>query len=285
MSKDKKTTLSFVGDDRGIESIVKGHKEQILSSITQYGFARDSSGNANPKMAMTFLERIAREVEEHFAEATKTYVRTRLNQQVARYNKLGWVKGAGYTEESFSDALMPLHSRVMNFFAPPGEHLVVDGEYTLLLILPEAWVPKRRVLASLLGEDFTTEVDLTTVSSRTNGKVLCDKPYVLVGINGGRELRDNSLQESDSMIYESGRSYFSLHELCQLFLMRPHFLRAPSGDIHEQSEALALGDKCSRGLLRLSATATGIRLETSDTKNVHGGVGIGKPYYTKIITE
>ncbi len=283
VDKFHKPTLSVVGGTEGFEHIAQGHVDRIIRSIERYNFARDQNGEPNPKMAMTLLSSITRGVEGYFQDTSLAYMRSRLDQQCARYHELGFVVGAGHSEESFVSALTPLMLRVTEFFAPPAKHLIVDGEYSLLLMLPPSWLPLRRALASLLGEDFQTEVDLHTILSRNTEQPTPLAPYVLVGINGGRALSGKTLAESDLHVEKKQYSYFSLHELCQLFLMRPQFLGASSGGLFEQSEALALGSKCAQGLISLVATKSGIRLASSDEKNIHGGAGVGKPYYTHVI--
>ena len=216
-------------------------------------------------------------------EQTFAYVSTRLNEQIDKYIALGFHTVAGYTPEAFREALAPLVAKTLEFFRPLSERPLRDGEFSVLLVLPTEWVPRRRLFATLLGQNPTDEI--TKISSseiRTCGKASPSEPYVLLGINGGRGLKDCTIEKADEQVAKKGNTYLSLSQLIQLLLVRPNFLSAES-DL-SQSSVFVMGERWNTELVCLIATKEGITLELSPEKNVHGGVGIGKPYYSRMIT-
>lgn len=284
MTQDKKSALSAVSGDQGFHDIQSRLAARIISDIDTFRFAFDKDGRPNPKMAMSLVRAVADAVESRYRDETREYVSTRLDEQIERYIALGLHDAAGYTEDSFRSSLQPLAESVKKFFDYPSNHPIRDGEYTLLLVLPERMVPVRRLLATFLDGDIFSVFDTLRMEVRSHGKAAPDTPYVLVGINGGRGLSDHSIARADDWMEKNGRTYLSLHQAVQLFLMRPHFLSAQSDALHAQSEALVLGEKCSHGLIKFVARSSGNDVLFVDGKNIHGEVGVGKPYYTTLIT-
>ncbi|OGZ05902.1 MAG: hypothetical protein A2845_03825 [Candidatus Lloydbacteria bacterium RIFCSPHIGHO2_01_FULL_49_22] len=284
MTDDKKPALSAVSGDQSFDDIQSRLALSIMGKIAEFGFAHDREGRPNPKMAMSLVRAVADAVELRYRDETREYVSTRFDEQVERYIALGLHDAAGYTEDSFRTSLRPLAESVKKFFDYPSNHPIRDGEYTLLLVLPERMVPVRRLLATFLGSNIFSVFDTLRMDVRSHGKVAPDSPYVLVGINGGRGLLDHSIARADDWMEKNGRTYLSLHQAVQLFLMRPHFLSAQSDALHAQSEALVLGEKCSQGLIKFVARSSGNEVLFVDEKNIHGEVGVGKPHYTTMIS-
>lgn len=284
MHEGKKPILTAVSSGQSFSDIQQRLVAEITQVIDRYQFAYDKDGRPNPKMAMSLVRAVADAVEVNYHEQTLEYVSTRLEEQIERYIALGLHDAAGYTEESFRFALAPLVLRAEAFFEYPSKHPMRDGEYTLLLVLPERMVPVRRLLAEFLGGDIPVEFDTLRTEVRANGKVSPETPYILVGINGGRGLKDVSIARADESVERSGCTHMSLHQMLQLFLMRPHFFSVHTDSLLAQSEAVVLGEKCTRGLIKFVARSAGHEVLFVDEKNVHGEVGVGKPYYTTLIT-
>ena len=251
-------------------------------TIEKYGLARDKNGRPNTKMAMSLVHAVASAVEMSYGQQTREYVATRLNEQIERYITLGFHDVAGYSEHLFHAALEPLIAKTLDFFSPPSERPIRDGEFTVLLVLPKDWVPSRRLLIAFLGESLSRDVDQLHTEKRGHGGVSPQDPYVLVGINGGRGLKDCSIEKADMWVEQNARTYLSLHEWIQLYLIRPNFLSAEN-DL-AQSEVLVLGEKWKSQLISFATTGHRIQVVLTDEKNVQGGVGVGKPHYAKIIT-
>jgi|GEM_PF-4692407 len=237
-----------------------------------------------PKMSTKLMQEIALGVERHFANDAQNYINTRLNEQIERYIGLGIDHIAGCSPDEFRNLLKPLIERVQLFFSPPAKHPIVSGEFTLLLVLPPEWLLYRPQLRMLMGEKAELNVIPTVFEVRKHGGVAPNEPYVLVGINAGRGLKDSTIMQADIDIEKFGCTYFSVHQLVQLLLVRPRFLSSQSSALSLQPEVCALGEKCGKGVVKFVDKKNFIDIEYIDEANVRSGVGVGKPYYHKMIT-
>lgn len=283
LNKGTKPQISVVSGGESFRDIETRLLTEIIRLIDDFHLSEDQRG-ANPKMAMSLIRALTEGVEQYLRPQTTSYIMARLDEQVERYIELGFHAAAGYSETDFRSALTPLITRVMDFFAPPSRHPIRDGEFTLLLVIPTQWVPMRRQLYSFLG-DVSSGADALRTEIRPQGRPSPVDPYVLVGINGGRELKGKTIQQADEWVERHGRTFLSLHQLVQLFLVRPNFLSARTDTLLPQADALVLGEKCPVGLIQFSAHPSGINMVFYDEKKyLNSGVGVGKPYFTTLIS-
>lgn len=268
-----------------LEKISDAGANLLIAHIEQYNLPAKSVGN--------LMRDVTQKLEEHFMPVTQGYVRERLGEQINLHIANGFHEYAGCTKKTFRELLAPLIEETMRFFAPPTKHPIIRGEFTILLVFPTRLIPLRRQLMTLMGE--TTPLSIPDFEMHTHGKVSPINPYVLVGIDGGRKLKDSPIIKADSYIAHHGYSYFAVHELIQLLLVRPEFLRSQSDARRGlleviQTSVLALGEKCSEGLVRLSVEKKPnvekgeFTLDFLSLANTHAGMELGKPYYTTMIT-
>lgn len=275
-------TISVVTGQESFGDIHRRLSKEIIDAIRLYGFDYQD-GVPKPKIAMSLMRAISSEVERELWLATKMYITARFEEQVNCYIERSFPSFAGYSNSQFRESLKPLLERLLKFFSPPSNHLIEDGEFTLLLVIPPAWIPLRRQLMSFTDVPISDDVE-TQTEVRINGKTAPQSPYVIIGIDGGRGLKDLSIQESDRWVTEEKRTYLSAHELIQLYLLRPHFLSAKTDAIHSQPEALVLGDVFSKGLLVLVAEGNKMNFRFERKDNSYGGRYIGKPHYVTRIS-
>lgn len=270
-------SLSVVDGTPGFDEITGMLVRDAIRLIERYKIA-------NPKMATRLLQELALRVERHYEKPAHDYITKRITEQIDRYIALGFAEFAGYSEATFRAELAPLVARVHRFFAPPALHPIQDGEFTLLLVIPTELVPLRRQVVTLRaqsghGVELPESLDDLLKRARPErtkyGKVSPKQPYVLVGINGGRGLKENMLGFADQEIEKFGQTYFSIHEFVQLLLVRPKFL--------EQGEAIPLGEKCADGYLRFQKRGGTTDIDVTQIRDDRYGIGVGKPYYTRMI--
>lgn len=249
--------------------------------------------NLSLKLTGTLLRETIRNIEAHYLPATQNYVRDRLEEQVNIYIAKDFHEYAGCTKNSFRLLLAPLIDETLYYFAPPARLKVVRGQFTVLLVLPPQLVPLRRQIMTLMGE--SAPLIIPDFEAHTYGKESPKNPYVLVGIDGGRKLRDLPIIKADGYVALHGYTYFAFHELIQLLLVRPEFLRSQcdvvKGSLETaQTSVLVLGEKCPEGIVKLNAEKNPrpekgeFALEFVNPANILSGAGLGKPYYTRMIT-
>ena len=293
MSNDKtdghRRGLSIVSGTKNFENIADGLLRHVFSEIKQFGFLTDNKdGLPSPKMAFKLTEHIIDGVARYCENVSAQYITRRLNEQIERYIELGMPIASGYdSEERFREALAPLVLQAVEYFAPPADHPIQDGEFTLLLVLPIAWVPLRRQVAmfrSVFGQTNELSSALDEVLKKglrfttQFGKKSPQEPYIIVGINGGRGLKECTVSQADEEVTNYKQTYLSVHELIQLLLIRPYFL--PS-----DSESLALGEKYDkRDYVKFTNAGVASEIDVVQVLSERFGVGIAKPYYTHMIT-
>ncbi|OGZ09576.1 MAG: hypothetical protein A3D65_06920 [Candidatus Lloydbacteria bacterium RIFCSPHIGHO2_02_FULL_50_13] len=223
-----------------------------------------------------------------FREDPEVYIAARLEEQIKCYEELGLDKAAGFRVGNFRAALEPLIVKTVAYFAPPTQHPIMDGEFCVFLVIPPEWVsihwqimnvrsPSGQIPNGACVEGF--QEALAKLPEVTEfGKPTPRVPYVLVGINGGRGLKDLSLGQANSEVKKNGYTYFSLHQLAQLLMVRPNWLGA-------NSETIAFGERYGKDHLGFSGQHySGPQATILRVPHESSCVGVGKPYYTKIIT-
>lgn len=285
MNEDSGNSKKLAVSPESFDEISTKGAAFIIELTEKYALSIKSKGS--------LLRDITQKIEEHFLPVTQSYVKERLDEQVNLYIANGFHEYAGCTANSFRILLTPLIDATIRSFAPPAKHLVLRGEFTILLVLPTRHVPLRRQFMTLMGESF--QMNIPDFELHKHGKASPRDPYVLVGIDGGRMLRNSPIVKADKYVEDHGYTYFAVHELIQLLLVRPEFLRSQSdvlsGSLEPvQTAVLALGEKCTVGLVRLSAEnkpSSGKREFTLDylsPANTLAGAGFGKPYYKRMVT-
>lgn len=271
--------LTIVGGTPGFDDITSMLVREAIRTIERYQLE-------NPKRSGKLLEEMRLRIERHYHPEVIAYVDKRLNEQIDRYIELGFADCAGYTPDAFRRELQPLIDSVHHFFVPPALHPIQAGEFTLLLVIPTTLVPLRRQIMSLRSLSGQTPdlsgtlhelLKCVEFETTKHGKTPPKEPYVLVGINGGRGLKGNSILVADKAVAERRTSYFAVHELIQLLLVRPKFLP-------QHSEAIPLGAKCAGGYLRFTARDGNIDIDATGVLDERFGEGIGKPYYAHMVT-
>jgi len=267
-----------VVDGMGFDEIVDALVNEELGAIRRHRLSQ--------KMATKLHREVWLRVEavRPFREDPETYIMERLEEQVKKYVASGFHDAIGYSEEGFRSALCSLVAKTVKSFAPPATYPIVDGEFTVLLVIPPEWISLRRQIASLTSSDGGGVPSLPFETAEY-GKPAPKEPYVLVGLNGGRGLKDCTFLQANAEVKRGGCTYLSTHQLTQLLIVRPRFL-AP------QAESIALGDRSIEanvvsGETHVVFTGNQNDYPTLSTKRIQAprmGVGVGKPYYSAMIT-
>ena len=265
---------------RGFDEIVGDTTAFLASVIKKY--------NLSQKMATRLVHDAWARVEREriFRGDPESYIREHLNCQISAYVQAGFHALAGFTEEEFRAALDPLVNKTTDFFSPPAGHPIMDGEFTCFLVLPPEWGCSLRFLLGKLRSDcyeslrdFHYVLEKTTQKGEVaqGGCIAPKTPYVLVGIKAERGLRELTRVGADKEREKFGFLYFSAHQLALLLLLRPDFLRPGES-------AIALGEKFpEERYLLLTSKERGFTLYISDMSESFL-TGVGKPYYTRMIT-
>ncbi len=256
--------------------------DEIVSALVEHELAVVRRHKLSQKMATKLHREVwyRVEAERPFREDPEAYIRERLEEQVEKYIALGFHDAAGYSEEGFRSMLEPLITKTVKSFAPPAAYPIMDGEFAVLLVIPTALVPLRRQVASLTQRNG----DVVSLALETGefGKAAPKEPYVLTGINGPRALKGCTFLQASAEVKRSGSAFFSTHELAQLLLVRPRFLSP-------QAEAIALGDRRvdEQGGTHVVFSSGDVGDPMLSALRVQGarmGMGLGKPYYSAMIT-
>lgn len=274
---DKRRDLTLVSVRQNFDDITGRLVRHLIGNIESFDISKKT-----PKMMNRLMREVSLGVEMHFAKPTREYITQKINEQIAMYIAVGMPRLSGFSEEEFRRKLCALTDALLRYFAPPSRHPITDGEFTFLIVLPPEWVSLRAQVALLCGPDALGDMILSPL--RTDAaKKTPTAPYAIIGINGGRGLKDLSFEQADEFVTKKDLSYFALHEATQLFLVQPKFLSGLM-DIHSaQAQAYALGEQCGEKLIRFTAQDDARLIEFPPKKHVTG-VGIGKPYYTDIVT-
>lgn len=276
----EKSQMSVVGGG-GYDEIKNDLVERAIAMIREHGLSQ--------KVATKLFRDAWLSIESArpFREDPEVYIAARLQEQVLRYIELGFHDAAGFSQDGFRAALSPLLRKTVAFFAPPAEYPIMRGEFSVLLVLPPEWVSLRKQIASICGIKWELlhgdMADHLSAVSRApevaeHGKPAPREPYVLVGIDGGRGLKEHSLLGANNKLKKSDRTYFSAHQLVQLLAIRPDWLAA-------QSATIALGEKYEKDYLGFAAQpGRPPELRVFGAPSAHSCVGVAKPYYTKMIT-
>ncbi len=288
-NEGQKHVLSIVSSANNLEDIADGLLRHVIAEIGRFGFLTDNKdGLPSPKVAFKLVDHVVDGVTRYCEGVSAEYIERRLEEQILRYIALGMPEASGYDSEiSFREALAPLVTRAMQYFAPPTDHPIQDGEFTLLLVLPPAWVPLRRQVAMFrhaYGQTSELSRGVDEVLRRgllwttQFGKASPQEPYIIVGINGGRGLKECTIGQADEEMTNHKQAYLSVHEFIQLLLVRPHFLP-------HDSESLVLGEKIDkRDYVRFTKKGGIPDIEVVQVQSERFGVSVGKPYYTHMIT-
>ena len=277
MGKDTRHHLEIVSVRQNFGEITDRMVRHISGNINEFGIA------GKPKMIARLMSEVARGIEQHFADASLAYVNEKIAEQIDTYVSAGFPKLCGMSTNEFRSRLNWLSDDIRAFFTPPARHPIMDGEFIFLIVIPPEWVSIRAQVALLCGDDAIAREESLVVTTVDGAQKRSSSPYALVGINGGRELRNCEFSKADALVRQEGRTYFAFHEAVQLFLQKPNFLSEEMGVQSTQREAYALDSRASGKLIKFSAIGTSRSLEFVDQKHVTGG-GVGKPYFTKVIT-
>lgn len=276
----KKPTLSLV-DAQGFDTIVSDLSGHIARIVKKYQLSQ--------KMATRLVYDAWAKVEDErpYRGDPESYIEEHLSAQIARYVELGIHTSLGFTKEEFRVALQPLVRKTVSFFIPPAAHPIIDGELTCFLVVPSEWgCSLRFLLGKLRGESDASPLELRHLLEQVTrgsevapgGSAAPKTPYVLVGVKGGRGLKECTRDSADRIRKKFALSYLSPYQLALLFLLRPKFL-----SLGEQ--AIALGEKFSdERYLKLTSREAGVVASLSIDPPGASLAGIGKPYYTRMIT-
>lgn len=268
-----------VVDGRGFDEIVSDMAEHLARVVKEYGLSQ--------KMATKLVHDAWAQVEQQrmCREDPEVYIREHLDAQIDVYISSGVHTLVGYTEEEFRDALMPLVQKTVNFFAPPAGHPIIDGEFTCFLVIPPEWglslrslIGRLRTPSLLLERREILERVAQGGEVAAGGCAAPQTPYILVGVKGGRGLTDYSRASANKEREKFGFSYFSAYQLALLLLLHPEFLLPGE-------RAIALGEKFpERQYLEFASFQDGFLPYLLLDPSPSSLEGIGKPYYTRMIT-
>lgn len=264
--------------------------DEVRDDLVEYVVALIKEHNLSQKVTTRlFLLDAWREIEKRrpFAESPEQYIAARLEEQISCYIARGIHQAAGFTECDFRAALSKLCEKTLGYFAPPAQHPIMKGEYSALLVIPTAWASIRSLLVGARTGSSSlpsgTVLDgFEEVLARGSEVTECGntaprRPYVLVGIDGGRTHKSLSFAKAEAELGRSGCTGFSLHELAALLLVRPEWLK-------EHGEMAALGERYGKDHLGFAmGSDSGPNSTVWRPPHEFSGAGVGKPYYAKRI--
>lgn len=263
---------------------------EILERLAAQEIALIRKHQLSQKMATQLHRDVWARVEKEcpFRERPEAYIGARLEEAIARYISVGFHEAAGFTEEGFRKMLAPLIARAVKAFTPPAEFPIMNGEYSVLLVIPTAWVSLQRQVTSVAGTAWlfaesgeTGGNPLATIAAGVSevaegGEAAPREPSVLVGIDA-RKMKHHRFEDARTIAKREHLHFFAAHELIQLFLVRPTFLS-------EVPASVALGETFGKESFGLSSAEPRPIPALHASGERHLGAGIGKPYYAARIT-